>query len=90
MIEYPQLSNAFWESHPVLTQIRESAWESKSNPASPDAVLGVLLCRVAAMISPTTTLPNGATLNYLVALVGPSGVGKTTSKRLASKLIPDI
>jgi energy-coupling factor transporter ATP-binding protein EcfA2 len=42
------------------------------------------------MIPTTTTLPNGGSLNYLVALVGPSGVGKSTSKRLAQRLIPDI
>ena len=90
MIAIPQLSNSFWESHPALDHIRLSAWESKINPASPDAVLGVCLCRVAAMISPETRLPNDGSLNYLVALVAPSGSGKTTSKRLATKLIPDI
>lgn len=90
MIVIPQLSHAFWESHPALTHIRASAWESKGNPASPDAVLGVLMCRVAAMVDPTTILPDGGTLNYLVAIIGPSGVGKTTSKRLATKLIPSI
>jgi energy-coupling factor transporter ATP-binding protein EcfA2 len=90
MDRIPQLSESFWQSDPALNHIRLSAWESTHNPASPDAVLGVVLCRVAAMIPTTTTLPNGGSLNYLVALVGPSGVGKSTSKRLAQRLIPDI
>lgn len=90
VIHLPQLSPSFWESHDVLRHIARAA-RAEANPASPDAVLGVCLCRVSAITPIETTLPGvGGTLNYLVGLVGPSGAGKSTAQRIARRLIPEI
>lgn len=90
MIEIPQLPPDFWTADPVLQHIRDAAHSTPEVP-SPDAVLGVCLCRVAAMTPLEAVLPGvGGTVNYLAGIVGPSGAGKSTAHRLARRLIPDI
>ncbi len=90
MIQIPQLPASFYEEHPSLQLIRDIAWSSSTNPAPADAVLGVLLARVAAMIPIETQLPSNGSVNYLVAVIGPSGTGKSTAQRVAVEMIPDI
>ena len=83
----PHLPASFWEQSPQLTAIRQAAF---ARITSPDAVLACVLCRVAASFPPTFTLPNKTSLNYIVALVGDSGHGKSVAFRTARQLLPDI
>ncbi|MGD9996967.1 MAG: toprim domain-containing protein [Ilumatobacteraceae bacterium] len=82
------LPASFWNARPVLDQIRQAAW---SRGRSPDAVLGAVLARVAALTPPQYVIPpivgSSSTLATYVALVAPSGVGKSTSKAIACELI---
>ncbi|MFF0501624.1 bifunctional DNA primase/polymerase [Nocardia aobensis] len=80
----------FWSARPELTAIRQWAY---ARVASPWAVLGVVLCRVLAMIPPRVVLPpivgSEASLNLFVALVAPSGSGKGAAESVARDLLPD-
>ena len=90
MFDCPQLPADFYAAHPVLTHIRRAA-HAQANPVAADAVLGVCLARVAAIVPLGTTLPGvGGTVNLIVGIVGPPGAGKSTAHRLARKLIPDL
>ena len=82
----PTLSPEFYAYSPALEKIRE---EAQALRCPPDAVLGAVLCRLAALV-PVSTTVNGDSPNYFVALVGGSGSGKTTSVGVARKLIPEI
>lgn len=83
------LPDEFWAARPVLKTIREAA---HAVPASPDAVLGVVLARTAAMLhnqvkfDSTGGDPTGS-LNLFVALVGASGAGKSRAEGAAARLI---
>lgn len=82
------LPDWFWETRPVLTHIRTAAW---ARMISPDAVLGVVLARVAAGWPPAFQLPGtvGAesSLACYTALVGGPETGKSTAVGCASKLV---
>lgn len=82
------LPASFWAERPVLTQIRLAAL---SRLVSPDALLHVVLARVAAITSHTVELPpsvGGAMgLSYLATLIGPSGAGKSTSMSVGADLL---
>ncbi|GAA1863769.1 hypothetical protein [Myceligenerans crystallogenes] len=74
------VDDTFWEARPELATIRHYA---RAAMASPWAVLGCVLARVALSTPPTVVIPplgndrNAvASLNFFVGLVGPSGVGK--------------
>ncbi len=82
----PTLSPDFYSYSPALEKIRE---EAQALRCPPDAVLGAVLCRLAALV-PVSTTVNGDSPNYFVALVGGSGSGKTTSVGVARKLLPEI
>lgn len=79
----------FWSSAPELATIRDYAL---ARFASPWAVLGVVLARVAYTIPPGVKLPptigTPASLNYFVALVGPSGSGKGVAAGVAAEVLP--
>lgn len=87
--EPPNLPAGFWEARPELAQIRQAA---HARTRSADAVLGVVLARLAVLIPPEVTLPPivGATgsLDLAVALIGPSGSGKSSSARVSKELVP--
>jgi len=83
----PYLPASFWDQSPQLAAVRQAAF---SVITSPDAVLACVLCRVAASFPATFTLPNGTSLNYIAALVGESGTGKSVAIRAARRLLPDI
>lgn len=83
----PHLPASFWEQSTQLTAIRQAAF---ARITSPDAVLACVLCRVAVSFPPTFTLPNRTSLNYIAALVGDSGQGKSVAFRTARYLLPDI
>jgi hypothetical protein len=82
------LLSDFWESRECLRRIRQAA---HSRHRSADAVFQVVLARVASMIEPVhldTGVGSPASLNYMAAVVGPSGVGKTDAWAIACDLYP--
>lgn len=85
-LRLPHLPDDFYAAHHVLTCVQRAA---RAEQVSPDAVLLAVLGRVAATI-PVTATVNGRPLNLIVALVGHSGSGKSSSHRVARRLIPDI
>lgn len=83
----PCLPASFWEQSTPLLSIRDAAFNRMT---SPDALLLCVLCRVAASIPPTVTLPNKTSINFVAALVGDSGTGKSQAIKAARHLLPDI
>ncbi len=79
----------FWEARPALAHVRAAAW---SRNRSPDAVLGSVLARVALLVPPSVRLPAIvgaiATVDVIVALVAPSGIGKSSSATIGAELVP--
>lgn len=84
---YPHLPTEFYNLAPNLRKVKQAAL---SRQTSPDAVLAVVLCRVAVSIPPTVTLPDRGTLDYVAALIGLPGQGKTVAFNAARDLVPDI
>lgn len=82
----PTLPPGFYDQHPTLRHIRQAAQHERT---APDVTLGAVLCRVATMIKPDATA-NGSQVNYLTAIVGPPGAGKTTGTKVATKLLPEL
>jgi hypothetical protein len=82
----PTLPPGFYDQHPTLRHIRQAAQHERT---APDVTLGAVLCRVATMIRPDATA-NGSQVNYLTAIVGPPGAGKTTGTKVATKLLPEL
>lgn len=85
-LRLPHLPDDFYASHAVLRHVQQAA---RADQVSPDAVLLAVLGRVAATI-PVAATVNGRPLNLIAALVGHSGSGKSSSHRVARRLIPDI
>lgn len=83
------MNEDFWDARPVLRKLRDHA---RATLVPPWAVLGVVLARVAAASPVNLVLPPlvgaPASLNLLVALVGPSGAGKGASERSAETFTP--
>jgi hypothetical protein len=77
-----------WDIHSVFGTIRDFA---HSRATSAWAVLGVCLVRVLAQTPPWVVLPpiigGPASLNLLVGLVGPSGVGKSSAMAVADEAL---
>ncbi len=82
------LEAAVFGTTPRLDQIRQGA---RSRLMSPWSVLGCVLARVVAETPVPVVLPptigGDASLNLAVALVGPSGVGKSSSDKVARDLL---
>ena len=85
----PTLDDDFWSSRAYLAHIREAA---HSMMLSPDGVLGAVLARYAALVTPKIMVPavvgSPATFDYLAMLIGPSGAGKSASMDCAARLLP--
>lgn len=83
------LAPAWWDERPELARIRQAA---HARTVSADAVLGACLARVAALVPPTVRLPavvgTAGTLDLAVALVAPSGAGKSSAVRVSGELVP--
>lgn len=73
----PVLPDRFWESRPVLRQIRNAA---RARLVAPDALLGAVLARVCVAADWRFVLPpvvgRTGSLNTSIALAGRSGAGK--------------
>jgi hypothetical protein len=84
------LPETFWGAREALQHIRDAAW---SRGRAADSVLYVVLARLAAMLPPGVTVDSGistpASLNLGVALVGPSGSGKSGAVAVGSEVLAD-
>ncbi len=82
----PRAVTEFWDQRPELRNIR---WIAKQRRVNPWAVLGAVLAQVACRIGPHVVLPpivgGVASLNLLVGLVGPSGLGKGAATAVAQE-----
>jgi hypothetical protein len=84
----PNLPRDFWATRPELAHIRTGAL---SGMCSPDALLAVVLARLASLVPHTTRLDIGlgpAGLNLIVCPVGPSSAGKGLAMDGARRLLP--
>lgn len=86
---FPQLPPDFYDESDALTRIRDAA---NARRVAPDAVLGAILCRVAASINPSIMLdlPTPSGLNFITALIGEAGDGKSKANRVACDLLPKV
>lgn len=86
----PNLPDEFWNARPTLTHIRQAA---HSRRRSADVVFYTVLTRLSAFVSPYITVDSeigggNASLNFFAAVVGPSGIGKSSGASVASRLLP--
>lgn len=84
----PPSGGGFWDSLPILTHIHAFA---RARRTAPWAVLGTVLARVVCDTEPSVQLPptigSYASLNLFVALVGPSGSGKDSARKVAREAV---
>lgn len=84
-----RLDDEFWNARPVLGHIRQAA---HARYRSAEAFLGVVLARLAASVHPSIqlapTVGAAASLSTYVAIVGPSGSGKSSTVRAVADLLP--
>ncbi len=88
VVRMPILPEEFWQARRVHGHIRRAA---HSRLASADLVLHAVLAKIAGMRSHELHLDSGrgkSSLNYFVAAVAPSGIGKTTSAAVVDDLLP--
>lgn len=82
------LPDEFWTQRPILEHIRQAA---HSRLVSADALLVATLARVSLLMPPNLVLPaivgDVASLNLFVAIVDPSGGGKTAAANVARRLV---
>jgi hypothetical protein len=82
------LPELFWEARPVLKHIRAAA---HARYVSADVALYTVLVRLAAMWPHKVRLDTGvkdpASANLYAAVVGPSGIGKTSGVGVARRLL---
>jgi hypothetical protein len=83
----PILPSEFWSARPVHQHIRKAA---HSRLASADLVFHAALAKIAAMRSHELWFESGrgrSSLNYFVAVVGPSGIGKTSGAAVVDDVV---
>lgn len=85
-VRLAHLPPEFWGARDLFKQIHAAA---KADGTSPDAVLGAVLARAAAMMSHRLTFHSArpGTMQLFVNVVAPSGIGKTEAMRTASRLV---
>ena len=88
-LEAVNLPDEFWNARRELAHIRQAA---QSRRRSPDAVLHVVLSRVAGFTSHTLKLPplvgSRANLCHFAAVCGPPGSGKSSANAVGRELVP--
>ena len=89
------VESGFWKAHAGLTQIRDWA---RARRAGPYALLGEILLQAMARVPPQVMLPplgsqksgdmqGAASLNQIIASVGPSGLSKGLAHGLAAGIV---
>lgn len=82
------LPDEFWSQRPLFGMLRQAAWAQQ---ASPEGVLIAAIGLTLAHVMPNVALPacvgTEASLNLMTVLVGSSGDGKSTCRKLAKKVI---
>ncbi|MGI8936895.1 MAG: hypothetical protein ACR2JF_01530 [Iamia sp.] len=82
------LPGGWWTARPELAHVRQAA---HARARSADALLGVILARVAAATPPTVRLPaivgSPGSLNLAVAIVGAPGIGKSSGAEVGAELV---
>jgi hypothetical protein len=86
-VHVPRLPASFYEHSDILRKVQQAGF---NRITSPDAVLACLLCRVSASLEPGIALPNQGSLNFITALIGGSGTGKSEAFKASRALLPDI
>lgn len=83
------LPEEFWTARPALGHVRRAA---RARLVSPDAVLGAVLARVAAITPHTVELPpivgSPLGLTFYAAVVGAPEAGKSAAVGVAGELVP--
>lgn len=83
------LPEEFWDARQEFQRIRQAAHAINR---SPDVAFAGVLARLAALLPPDRPADTGvgspASMNLFVALLGPSGTGKSSSKRVPKFLVP--
>jgi hypothetical protein len=78
----------FWKARPVLAHLFAF---SRARRVGPWAVLGATLARVVAATPPEVQFPpligGRASLNIMIGLVGPSGMGKDAAQKVATEAV---
>lgn len=86
---YQNLPEEFWTARPLLTELR--AW-AHSRLQSGDSVYAAMRARFNVLVPYTYRIDTGfaspMSLNSLIAIVAPSGGGKSTSAALGAELVP--
>jgi hypothetical protein len=87
--EVPYIEPSIWHMSNQLQHVRQYA---EHHGCAPDALLGVVLSRVAAMARKGTRISSGflndVTPNLLVGMVGFSGAGKSVAIKLGAQFLP--
>lgn len=83
------LPDEFWTARPALEHIRQAA---RSRLVAPDAVLGAVLARVAAISPHSIEIPaivgSAIGLTFYAGIVGPPEAGKSAAAAVAAELVP--
>lgn len=83
------LPDELWQARPVLDHIRQAA---RARLVAPDAVLGAVLARVAAITPHPVEIPgivgSAMGLTYYTGIVGPPAAGKSAALAVAAELLP--
>lgn len=78
----------FWKARTVLSHVHDYA---RARRVGPWAVLGCVLARVVAATTPAVQIPptigGNASLNLFVGLVGNSGSGKDSARKVAAECV---
>jgi hypothetical protein len=83
----PHLPRSFYADSAILRKVEQAGF---SRITSPDAVLACVIARVAASLDPGIKLPGNTSLNFVAAVVGKSGTGKSQAFSAARDLLPNI
>lgn len=85
----PYIPQVVWDSRPSLSHIQQAA---RARLVAPDAVLGAMLARVAAITPHTVELPalvgRATGLSFFCVLCGPPESGKSAAAGVAHELLP--
>lgn len=84
----PEDEELFWKARPELSHLRDFA---RARRVAPWAVLGITLARVLLMVHHKYMIPptvgSATSLNFFVAVCGPSGGGKSAARGVSKEAV---